>query len=223
MSERTDHPPSTNGPSGAPTPDRTIRRAIVGGLLGLALLVGPVALATVVLPDGNGDDRVEAAGSDSETSLINARQPLPLQYEKDRALGLRTTTTTAPPTTTTAPPTTTTEPPPPPTTEPPTTEPPPTEPPPPPPPDSGGGLGDPNSYATWDALAECESGGNWQINTGNGYYGGLQFSLGSWQAVGGTGYPHEHSRETQITMGQRLYASSGWGAWPACTAQLGWR
>ena len=54
MSERTDHPPSTNGPSGAPTPDRTIRRAIVGGLLGLALQVGPVALATVVLPDGTG-------------------------------------------------------------------------------------------------------------------------------------------------------------------------
>jgi resuscitation-promoting factor RpfB len=138
-------------------------------------------------------------------------------------VGLRTTTTTAPPTTTTtAPPTTTTEPP---TTEPPTTEAPPTEAPTetPPPPDSGGGLGDPNSYATWDALAECESGGNWQINTGNGYYGGLQFSLASWQAVGGTGYPHEHSRETQITMGQRLYASSGWGAWPACTAALGWR
>jgi Transglycosylase-like domain len=223
MSERTDHPPSTNEPTGAPTPDRTVRRAIVGGVLGLALLIGPVALATVVLPDGNGDDRVEAAGTDSETSLINARpRSLQLAYARDDAFG--STTTTAPPTTTTtAPPTTTTtEPPPPPTTEPPTTteEPPPTEP---PPPDSGGGLGDPNSYATWDALAECESGGNWHINTGNGYYGGLQFSLGTWQAVSGTGYPHEHSRETQITMGQRLYASSGWGAWPACTAQLGWR
>jgi hypothetical protein len=225
MSERTDHPPSTNDQTGAPAPGRTVRRAIIGGALGLALLVGPVALATVVLPDDNGD-RVEAAGSGSETSLINARHSsLRMQYDKDHALGLRriTTTTTAPPTTTTtAPPTTTTEPPPPPTTEPPTTEPPPpTEEP--PPPDSGGGLGDPNSYATWDALAECESGGDWYINTGNGYYGGLQFSLGSWQAVGGTGYPHENSRETQITMGQRLYASSGWGAWPACTASLGWR
>ena len=226
MSEQTDHPPSTNGPTAAPTPGNTVRRAIVGGALGLALLIGPVALATVVLPDGNGDDQVEAAGSDSATSLINARRLLANPMEdKDRAMGLAPTTTTAPPTTTTtAPPTTTTEPP---TTEPPTTEPPTTEAPPPaetpPPPDNGGGLGDPNSYATWDALAECESGGDWHINTGNGYYGGLQFSLGSWQAVGGTGYPHEHSRETQITMGQRLYASSGWGVWPACTAKLGWR
>jgi Transglycosylase-like domain len=227
MSERTDHPPSTNGQTAAPEPGRTAQRAILGGVLGLALLIGPVVLATVVLPDG-GDDRVEAAGSDPETSLINARKlSLQMEHDKARALGLKsiaTTTTTAPPTTTTtAPPTTTTtEPPPPPTTEePPAEEPPPTETP--PPPDSGGGLGDPNSYATWDALAECESGGDWHINTGNGYYGGLQFSLGSWQAVGGTGYPHENSRETQITMGQRLYASSGWGAWPACTAQLGWR
>ena len=207
MSERTDHPPSTNEPAGAPTPGRTVRRALFGGVLGLALLIGPVALATVVLPDDNGADRVEAAGSDSETSLISARRASLLMRDKDHALGLLriTTTTTAPPTTTTA------EPPPP-----------ATEPPPPPPPDSGGGLGDPNSYATWDALAECESGGDWHINTGNGYYGGLQFSLSSWQAVGGTGYPHEASRETQILMGQRLYASSGWGAWPACTAALGW-
>jgi Transglycosylase-like domain len=225
MSERTDHPPSTNGQTDAPAPGRIARRAILGGVLGLALLIGPVALATVVLPDGGGEDQVEAAGNDTATSFINARRLMsnPMA-SKDGALGLITTTTTAPPTTTTtAPPTTTTtEPPPPPTTEePPAEEPPPTETP--PPPDSGGGLGDPNSYATWDALAECESGGDWHINTGNGYYGGLQFSLGSWQAVGGTGYPHEHSRETQITMGQRLYASSGWGAWPTCTAQLGWR
>jgi len=231
MSERTDHPPSSDDANDQ-RPGRTARRAVVGGVLGLALLLGPVALATIVLPDGDGDgdSRVEAAG-DSQTSLINARRlPTSPGHLRANALDLQlTTTTTAPPTTTTtAPPTTTTtEPPPPPTTEPPpppTTEaPPPPEPPPPPPPDNGGGLGDPNSYATWDALAQCESGGNWQINTGNGYYGGLQFSLGSWQGVGGTGYPHEHSRETQITMGQRLYASSGWGAWPACTSQLGWR
>ena len=224
MSERTDHPPSTNDQTDTPEPGRTFRRAILGGALGLALLIGPVALATVVLPDGNDDDRVEAAGADSETSLINARhRSLQLAYARDDAFGSTTTTTAPPTTTTTAPPTTTTTEPPPPTTEepPPPEEPPPTEAP--PPPDSGGGLGDPNSYASWDALAQCESGGDWHINTGNGYYGGLQFSLGSWQGVGGTGYPHEHSRETQITMGQRLYASSGWGAWPTCTAQLGWR
>jgi len=75
--------------------------------------------------------------------------------------------------------------------------------------------------SVWDALAACESGGNWSINTGNGYYGGLQFSESSWRAVGGTGLPHEHSRETQIEMGKRLQAAQGWGAWPSCAAQLG--
>lgn len=73
----------------------------------------------------------------------------------------------------------------------------------------------------WDRLAECESGGNWAINTGNGYYGGLQFTLSSWSAVGGSGYPHQASREEQILRGQRLQALQGWGAWPACSAKLG--
>lgn len=86
-----------------------------------------------------------------------------------------------------------------------------------------GGMGDPNNMACWDRLAQCESGGNWAINTGNGYYGGIQFSLSSWRAVGGTGYPHEHSREEQIRRGQMLYNSGGWGHWPACTAGFGWR
>lgn len=85
------------------------------------------------------------------------------------------------------------------------------------------GNGDPNDPASWDRLAQCESGGDWSINTGNGYYGGLQFSLSSWQAVGGTGYPHQASRATQIAMGQRLYAQGGWGHWPGCTRSFGWR
>jgi len=85
------------------------------------------------------------------------------------------------------------------------------------------GAGDPNDPASWDRLAGCESGGNWAINTGNGYYGGLQFSLGSWRAVGGAGYPHEASRETQIEMGKRLHASGGWRHWPGCTRKFGWR
>ena len=75
----------------------------------------------------------------------------------------------------------------------------------------------------WDQLARCESGGNWSINTGNGYYGGLQFSLPTWRAVGGTGYPHENSREEQIARAEILLARSGWGQWPACTAKLGLR
>jgi uncharacterized protein YabE (DUF348 family) len=74
----------------------------------------------------------------------------------------------------------------------------------------------------WDRLAQCESGGNWATNTGNGYYGGLQFSLGTWRAHGGTGLPSQHSREYQIMIATRLRnASGGYGAWPACAASLG--
>src|SRR5215212_2287832 len=61
----------------------------------------------------------------------------------------------------------------------------------------------------WDRLAGCESGGNWHINTGNGYYGGLQFSLGTWHAYGGTGLPSDHSRETQIAIATKLRNASG--------------
>lgn len=75
--------------------------------------------------------------------------------------------------------------------------------------------------SVWDRLAQCESGGNWAINTGNGYYGGLQFSLSTWRAVGGSGYPHQASRDEQITRGKILQARSGWGQWPACAAKLG--
>jgi hypothetical protein len=77
--------------------------------------------------------------------------------------------------------------------------------------------------AVWDRLAECESGGNWSINTGNGYYGGLQFSISSWRAVGGSGYPHTASRAEQIKRGKQLKARQGWGAWPSCTRKLGLR
>lgn len=89
--------------------------------------------------------------------------------------------------------------------------------------ETGVGNGDPSDYASWDRLAQCESGGDWSINTGNGYFGGLQFSLASWRAVGGTGYPHEHPRADQIEMGQRLHAQGGWGHWPGCTRAFGWR
>lgn len=73
----------------------------------------------------------------------------------------------------------------------------------------------------WDRLAQCESGGNWSINSGNGYYGGLQFSLPTWKAVGGTGYPHQASKAEQVKRGQILQARSGWGQWPACAFKLG--
>lgn len=76
--------------------------------------------------------------------------------------------------------------------------------------------------SVWDRLAQCESGGNWAINTGNGYYGGLQFSLGTWQAYGGSGLPSNASRETQIAIATKVRnASGGYGAWPGCAAALG--
>jgi hypothetical protein len=76
----------------------------------------------------------------------------------------------------------------------------------------------------WDALAQCESGGNWAINTGNGYYGGLQFSLGTWEGYGGgefAAYPHEATREQQIIVAERLHAARGYQPWPACRTKLG--
>jgi uncharacterized protein YabE (DUF348 family) len=71
----------------------------------------------------------------------------------------------------------------------------------------------------WDKIAACESGGNWHINTGNGYYGGLQFSAATWKSVGGPGLPHEHSREVQIKYAKILQARSGWGQWGCAHAR----
>lgn len=70
--------------------------------------------------------------------------------------------------------------------------------------------------ARWDRVAQCESGGNWSANTGNGYYGGLQFSLSTWRSVGGVGYPHQNSREEQIRRAESLRIRSGIGQWPVC-------
>lgn len=75
--------------------------------------------------------------------------------------------------------------------------------------------------ATWDSLAQCESGGNWNINTGNGFYGGIQFTQQSWNGVGMSGSPMNASREQQIEAAERLLAQQGWGAWPACSSKLG--
>lgn len=73
----------------------------------------------------------------------------------------------------------------------------------------------------WDKLALCESKGNWSINTGNGYYGGLQFSEGAWRSVGGTNMPHEASRDEQILRGKMLQEKRGWGPWGTCSKKLG--
>jgi uncharacterized protein YabE (DUF348 family) len=74
-------------------------------------------------------------------------------------------------------------------------------------------------YGVWDKIAACESGGNWHINTGNGYYGGLQFSAPTWKSVGGPGLPHEQSREIQIKYAKILQARSGWGQWGCAHAR----
>lgn len=150
-------------------------------------------------------------GSSATTSAPPDAAPSPPATTSTPA---STTPPTAPPATT-APPTTAT-----PTTAAPTTAPPE------PVADEAGGeyaYGDPRGVQVWLDLAHCESHGNWQADTGNGYYGGLQFSLGAWQGVGGSGYPHEHPRDTQIEMGRRLQARHGWGAWPHCAEELGLR
>lgn len=80
--------------------------------------------------------------------------------------------------------------------------------------------GDPPD-SDFDRLAQCESTSRWQLDTGNGYYGGLQFSATTWRGLGGTGLPHEHPRQTQIEMGRRQWRQSGWRAWPHCSKVLG--
>lgn len=77
------------------------------------------------------------------------------------------------------------------------------------------------SGGVWDQLAQCESGGNWNINTGNGFSGGLQFHPQTWAGHGGTGAAHNASKAEQIAVAKRVQASQGWGAWPACSAKLG--
>ncbi|MER5181753.1 transglycosylase family protein [Streptomyces sp. NPDC002896] len=75
----------------------------------------------------------------------------------------------------------------------------------------------------WDAVAQCESGGNWSINTGNGYYGGLQFSASTWAAYGGTQYAataDKATKEQQITVAEKVLAAQGKGAWPTCGVNL---
>ncbi len=73
-----------------------------------------------------------------------------------------------------------------------------------------------DSGVNWDAVAACESGGNWSINTGNGYYGGLQFALGTWRSNGGSGMPHQASKAEQIRVAENVLRSQGIGAWPVC-------
>ena len=81
-----------------------------------------------------------------------------------------------------------------------------------------------SNLATWDALAQCEAGGNWAINTGNGYFGGVQFDQSTWERNGGLRYAARAdlaTKEEQIAIAEVTRARQGWGAWPTCSARLG--
>jgi hypothetical protein len=89
-----------------------------------------------------------------------------------------------------------------------------------------GGEASAADRGVWDRIAKCESGGNWHINTGNGYYGGLQFSAGTWRAYGGGRYAataDRAERGEQIAVATKLQHASGWGAWPVCAHRAGAR
>lgn len=191
----TDHPPSTTSPM-SPR-----RRALTTAAVGLAVAV---LLALVVAASTGRNGR--AAAAEPARTEPPSRQDGQAVLERIASVAQAV----APPTTAT---TTTTAPPAPPTTTAPALR----------PVATGSGYNDPANPAAWDRLAQCESGGNWAANTGNGYYGGIQFSLGSWHGVGGTGRPDQASRETQIAVGQRLWRQGGWAHWPACTVKLGYR
>ncbi|QWC85320.1 transglycosylase family protein [Nocardioidaceae bacterium] len=84
----------------------------------------------------------------------------------------------------------------------------------------------PTTLRGWERLAQCESGGNWKINTGNGYYGGLQFSASTWRGFGGTKYAryaHQATKLEQIRTAQDVQARQGWRAWPVCSRKVGLR
>jgi nucleoid-associated protein YgaU len=86
------------------------------------------------------------------------------------------------------------------------------------------GAAQAKSSVNWDAIAQCESGGNWSINTGNGYYGGLQFGRGTWTAHGGGKYAptaNKASRSQQIAIAEKVLKSQGIGAWPVCGKKAG--
>jgi hypothetical protein len=201
------------------SPLTRVQRGRAAIALSITLAAAPIlVLDNLPAQAQTSDDTIAAVATIVEESSSSTRWEI-----------ASTTTTEAPTTSTTAAPTTTA----PPTTEAPaptTTEaavqavaapaPPPTttttRPPAP-------ANGDPDDPATWDKLAQCESGGNWSMNSGNGYYGGLQFSLASWKEVGGTGYPHQHTKAEQIKRGKLLQARYGWGQWPYCSRQLGYR
>jgi hypothetical protein len=198
----TDHPPSTTSPT---LVTRRVLTTTMAALVAVAVLIALIATTT-------GRSDAAAAGNRQATATAQDRAELRSFQDGPASLSRLATLAEAVAPPVTAPPTTTTTAPPPPPAKPA-----------PQPVASGSGYNDPNNPAAWDRLAQCESGGNWAAHTGNGYYGGIQFSLSSWQAAGGSGQPDLASRETQIAMGQHLWHQGGWVHWPACSLKLGYR
>lgn len=83
------------------------------------------------------------------------------------------------------------------------------------------GTGVASAATNWDELAQCESGGDWNTNTGNGFGGGLQFTDSTWRAFGGSGQPENASREQQIAVAERVKSEQGMDAWPTCSEKTG--
>ena len=187
-------------PAGAPAP--AVRRAVPARPVGGARAISSVRAGSRTASERAAD---RAFWRGLERRSVVRRTPAPVVTTTTEAPTTSTSTTST--TSTTVAPTTTTS----------------TAPPPPSTTKAAAPAPAVSNASTWDALAQCEAGGNWAIDTGNGYYGGLQFSLRSWHAMGGAGYPNQASREQQIAVGERLRAAQGWGAWPACSRQLGLR
>jgi hypothetical protein len=211
-----DHPPSTTSPT------RRTRRALLTTAVALGTLAVPgTVAATQTGPAPQASVRAasatEAVRFVGSTSDALSEGLLPLRSQIDTGLqGIQGLTTpsllpvpTTPPTTQAPAPPTTVAPAPPTTVA--------------PAPRVAAAPAAATGDAVWDRLARCEASGNWAANTGNGYYGGLQFSASTWRSVGGSGLPHQSSRATQIEMGKRLQARAGWKAWPACSRKLGLR
>ena len=90
----------------------------------------------------------------------------------------------------------------------------------------GAGTAHAADVSTWNKVAACESSNNWSINTGNGFYGGVQFDQNTWERQGGLKYAPRAdlaTREEQIAIASVTQQRQGWGAWPACTSRLGYR
>lgn len=157
------------------------------------MLLGLFPLLLIILVDNQPDD----------VSIVQATSEGPAtRFVAEEKMLETTTTTVAPTTTTTVPPTTTTTAPP----APPTTV-------------QAAAPRPSGGYSVnWDAIAQCESGGNWQINTGNGYYGGLQMDMQFWSSYGGgvAARPDLASREEQIAAAERAYQTRGTSPWPNC-------